>query len=35
MQMVRGNAAIMNHRADGKALHLFEDLSRGRLQYVG
>ena len=35
MEMVRGNAAILNHKAQGKALHLFRDVSGGDLQYVG
>ena len=35
MEMVRGNAAIMNHNADGKTLHIFQNVDSGSLQYVG
>jgi len=35
MQMVRGNAAIMNHAAKGKDLHLFEAAGRGFVRYIG
>jgi 5-methylcytosine-specific restriction protein A len=35
MQMVRGNSAIRNHQAHGKALHLFEYVARATVQYVG
>lgn len=35
MQIVRGNAAIRDHQADGKALHLFEDRGSGMLRYMG
>jgi 5-methylcytosine-specific restriction protein A len=35
MQMVRGNAAICYHQRSVKALHLFEYVGRGTVQYVG
>ena len=34
MEMVRGNAAVLNHQTSGKALHVFQDLDGGSLQYV-
>src|ERR1051325_7833826 len=34
MQVVRGNAAIANHQATGKALHVFEESPTGQ-RYVG
>lgn len=34
MKMTRGNAAILNHRANAKVLHLFRDLTEGNLQYI-
>jgi 5-methylcytosine-specific restriction protein A len=34
MQMVRGNAAIANHQARGKTIHLFEEAANGQ-RYLG
>jgi 5-methylcytosine-specific restriction protein A len=34
MQFIRGNRAIRDHAADGRELHLFEDVKRGHLRYV-
>ncbi|MSQ23395.1 MAG: HNH endonuclease [Chloroflexi bacterium] len=35
MQFVRGNAAIRDHGSNGKELHLFQQESRGLIQYRG
>jgi len=35
MQMSKGNAAILNHAANGELLHLFEDIGKGRCRYIG
>jgi 5-methylcytosine-specific restriction protein A len=35
MQMVRGNAAIRDHLANKKVLHLFEQVEKGKVRYVG
>ncbi len=35
MEMTRGNRAIRDHRADGKALHLFEGLGEGLVRHLG
>src|SRR3989442_510614 len=35
MQMVKGNLAIRDHQARGKSLHLFEQVQRGMVRYVG
>lgn len=35
MKMDRGNAAIRDHRANDKAPHLFEYISRGRVRHIG
>lgn len=35
MTMVRGNAAIRDHLAQGKTLYLFEHVRRGVVRYVG
>lgn len=35
MQFIRGNRAIRDHAADGRELHLFEDVKGGFLRYVG
>jgi 5-methylcytosine-specific restriction protein A len=35
MQLLRGNAAILNHQSHGKALHLFQGVQHGELQYTG
>jgi 5-methylcytosine-specific restriction protein A len=35
MQWVRGNRAIRDHRSDGKTLHLFEQVSKGQVRYIG
>jgi 5-methylcytosine-specific restriction protein A len=35
MPFVRGNRAIRDHAADGRELHLFEDVRRGFLRYRG
>ncbi|HEV2129108.1 MAG TPA: hypothetical protein VGR22_10860, partial [Thermomicrobiales bacterium] len=35
MAFVRGNAAIRDHAAEGKDLHLFEVSGRGFVRYVG
>ena len=34
MKMNKGNAAILNHAANGKALHLFEDVGHGNAKYL-
>jgi 5-methylcytosine-specific restriction enzyme A len=34
MQFVSGNRAIRDHAADGRELHLFEDVGRGFIRYV-
>ncbi|MFH1723241.1 MAG: HNH endonuclease [Elusimicrobiota bacterium] len=33
--LAKGNLAVENHWKDGKDLHLFEQLGRGRVKYVG
>ncbi len=35
MEFLRGNAAIRDHAANGKDLHLFETLGKGRVRYAG
>jgi 5-methylcytosine-specific restriction protein A len=35
MQFIRGNAAIRDHLANGKTLHLFEDIGGGQIRYLG
>jgi 5-methylcytosine-specific restriction protein A len=35
MQMTKGNLAIRRHSQQKKTLHLFEDLGRGQVQYLG
>ena len=35
MALVRGNLAIQDHVKDGKDIHLFEQVDRGRVRYVG
>ncbi len=35
MSFVRGNRAVRDHAAEGKELHLFKQVSRGQVQYVG
>jgi len=35
MTFVRGNRAIRDHVKDGKDLHLFEQLKKGQVRYVG
>lgn len=35
MSMDRGNAAVLNHSANGEDLHLFETLGEGRVRYLG
>ena len=35
MPFTRGNAAILEHATNGKALHLFENDSKGCVRYVG
>jgi 5-methylcytosine-specific restriction protein A len=35
MSFERGNAAILEHATNGKALHLFENDSKGHVRYVG
>jgi 5-methylcytosine-specific restriction protein A len=35
MEMVRGNRAIRDHEADGKALHLFESTRTAWVRYLG
>ena len=35
MPFTRGNAAILEHATNGKALHLFENDSKGHVRYVG
>ena len=35
MTFTRGNRAIRDHAADGRELHLFEDVRGGFLRYVG
>jgi 5-methylcytosine-specific restriction enzyme A len=35
MELVRGNLAIKNHRIDGRQLHLFQQVSSGKYQYIG
>lgn len=35
MEMVRGNRAIRDHEAEGKALHLFESIRTGWVRYLG
>jgi 5-methylcytosine-specific restriction protein A len=35
MKMVRGNAAVKDHEANGKELHLFEERGGGYVEYRG
>jgi 5-methylcytosine-specific restriction protein A len=35
MEFVRGNRAIRDHVKDGKAIHLFEQASKGYVRYLG
>lgn len=35
MQFVRGNKSVRDHAANGRELHLFEDVKGGFLRYVG
>ena len=35
MKFQRGNAAVRDHAANGKDLHLFETIGGGRVKYVG
>ena len=35
MRMIGGNLAVQNHSIDGKELHLFEDVGKGFVRYVG
>jgi len=35
MSFARGNAAILEHATNGKAIHLFENDSKGHVRYVG
>ena len=35
MKFVRGNAAIRDHAANGKDLHLFQSMAGGRVRYIG
>lgn len=35
MTFTRGNLAIRDHEENGKALHLFEAVGRGSVEYVG
>jgi 5-methylcytosine-specific restriction protein A len=35
MQMVRGNRAIRDHAAAGRAMHLFQYVEPGRVRYMG
>ncbi len=35
MQFIRGNRAVRDHALDGRALHLFQDVKKGFLRYVG
>ena len=35
MKFERGNRAIRDHALNGKALHLFEMIGRGRVRYLG
>lgn len=35
MEMLRGNAAIHNHKKSGKELHLFEYVKKGYVRYIG
>ncbi len=35
MDLVRGNKAIKNHKADGRELHLFEKEQTGEYRYLG
>jgi 5-methylcytosine-specific restriction protein A len=35
MAFIRGNRAIRDHVRDGRELHLFEYIDRGRVRYVG
>lgn len=35
MGFVRGNRAILNHAQDGKDLHLFQQMRKGYVKYVG
>jgi 5-methylcytosine-specific restriction protein A len=34
MEMARGNASILTHQANGKALYVFRDLGGGDLQFI-
>lgn len=35
MEMVRGNLAVRDHAKRSKELHLFEDVGKGNVRYVG
>lgn len=35
MEIVRANRALLEHRADGKRVHLFEAVGGGNVRYVG
>jgi len=35
MQWARGNASLRDHAERGREVHLFEDVQRGMLRYVG
>jgi 5-methylcytosine-specific restriction enzyme A len=35
MAMLRGNRAIRDHAANGKELHLFKNLGKGKVKYEG
>jgi 5-methylcytosine-specific restriction protein A len=35
MEFKRGNRAIRDHLKDGYELHLFENMSNGKVKYVG
>jgi len=35
MEMLRGNAAIRDHAKNGKRLHLFEYVEKGKVRYIG
>lgn len=35
MEFIRGNKAILNHKADGRELHMFKKQKSGLYQYLG
>lgn len=35
MEFVRGNAAIRDHMENGKSIHLFSQVRKGYVEYVG